>query len=85
MHCKAGRGRSTTVVLCYLVKYKGMTPGEALAMVRGKRPQIHLAQVLVLSCSQNLALRHETIRTHSSQFVHHTAALVFIDRARSTS
>jgi len=48
VHCKAGRGRSTTVVLCYLVKYKGMTPGEALAMVRGKRPQIHLAQVCLM-------------------------------------
>ena len=48
VHCKAGRGRSTTVVLCYLVKYKGMTPGEALAMVRSKRPQIHLAQVRLL-------------------------------------
>ncbi len=48
VHCKAGRGRSTTVVLCYLVKYKGMTPGEALAMVRGKRPQIHLAQARLL-------------------------------------
>ena len=44
MHCKAGRGRSTTVVLCYLIKHKGMAPTEALAMVRAKRPQIHLAQ-----------------------------------------
>ncbi|MCL7051749.1 hypothetical protein MKW94_008506 [Papaver nudicaule] len=26
VHCKAGRGRSTTVVLCYLVQTKQMTP-----------------------------------------------------------
>ena len=49
MHCKAGRGRSTTVVLCYLIKHKGMAPLEALAMVRGKRPQIHLAQARPMS------------------------------------
>nr|GFC65204.1 putative dual specificity protein phosphatase DSP8 [Tanacetum cinerariifolium] len=30
VHCKAGRGRSTTIVLCYLVEYKNMTPVSAL-------------------------------------------------------
>ncbi|XP_073387247.1 phosphatidylglycerophosphate phosphatase PTPMT1-like [Physcomitrium patens] len=43
VHCKAGRGRSTTVVLCYLVQYKGMTPMEAFQYVRGKRPRVLLA------------------------------------------
>ena len=45
VHCKAGRGRSTTLVLCYLVKARRMAPSTALALVRGKRPQVHLAQV----------------------------------------
>ena len=43
VHCKAGRGRSTTLVLCYLVSYGGYTPEDALEMVKGKRPQISLA------------------------------------------
>ncbi|KAJ4748915.1 dual specificity protein phosphatase family protein [Rhynchospora pubera] len=44
VHCKAGRGRSTTVVLCYLVKYKNMTPEEAFEHVRSIRPRVLLAR-----------------------------------------
>nr|GME02882.1 putative dual specificity protein phosphatase DSP8 [Ipomoea batatas] len=43
VHCKAGRGRSTTIVLCYLVEYKNMTPAEALEYVRSIRPRVLLA------------------------------------------
>ncbi|XP_062200797.1 phosphatidylglycerophosphate phosphatase PTPMT2-like isoform X1 [Phragmites australis] len=43
VHCKAGRGRSTTVVLCYLVQYKNMTPAEAYEHVRLRRPRVLLA------------------------------------------
>jgi atypical dual specificity phosphatase len=43
VHCKAGRGRSTTIVLCYLVEYKHMTPIGALEYVRSKRPRVLLA------------------------------------------
>nr|GEY86909.1 putative dual specificity protein phosphatase DSP8 [Tanacetum cinerariifolium] len=43
VHCKAGRGRSTTIVLCYLVEYKHMTPDSALAFVRSRRPRVLLA------------------------------------------
>lgn len=43
VHCKAGRGRSTTIVLCYLVKYRGMTPYDAFNHVRSKRPRVQLA------------------------------------------
>ncbi|KAF8034161.1 hypothetical protein BT93_C0438 [Corymbia citriodora subsp. variegata] len=42
VHCKAGRGRSTTVVLCYLVKHKHMTPSAALEFVRSRRPRVLL-------------------------------------------
>ncbi|CAN6179301.1 unnamed protein product [Urochloa humidicola] len=42
IHCKAGRGRSTTVVLCYLVKYKNMTPAAAFEYVRSKRARVLL-------------------------------------------
>uniref|UniRef100_A0A5B6Z5I5 phosphatidylglycerophosphatase n=2 Tax=Davidia involucrata TaxID=16924 RepID=A0A5B6Z5I5_DAVIN len=43
VHCKAGRGRSTTIVLCYLVEYKNMTPAAALEYVRSRRPRVLLA------------------------------------------
>uniref|UniRef100_A0A0D6QVV4 phosphatidylglycerophosphatase n=1 Tax=Araucaria cunninghamii TaxID=56994 RepID=A0A0D6QVV4_ARACU len=43
VHCKAGRGRSTTIVLCYLVEYRQMTPEDAYAYVRSKRPRVLLA------------------------------------------
>ncbi|KAL8503193.1 hypothetical protein ACS0TY_022082 [Phlomoides rotata] len=43
VHCKAGRGRSTTIVLCYLVEYKHMSPITALEYVRSRRPRVLLA------------------------------------------
>ncbi|XWS69960.1 hypothetical protein CRYUN_Cryun03dG0008300 [Craigia yunnanensis] len=43
VHCKAGRGRSTTIVLCYLVEHKHMTPAGALQYVRSRRPRVLLA------------------------------------------
>lgn len=43
VHCKAGRGRSTTIVLCYLIEYKNMTPADALEYVRSRRPRVLLA------------------------------------------
>ena len=44
IHCKAGRGRSTTIVLCYLVKYKNMTPSTAFEHVRSKRARVLLTR-----------------------------------------
>lgn len=43
VHCKAGRGRSTTIVLCYLVQHRQMTPSAAYAYVRFSRPRVLLA------------------------------------------
>ncbi|ESQ36847.1 hypothetical protein EUTSA_v10008212mg [Eutrema salsugineum] len=43
VHCKAGRGRSTTIVLCYLVKYREMTPECAFEYIRSIRPRVMLA------------------------------------------
>lgn len=55
VHCKAGRGRSTTLVLCYLVSEGGMEPADALRFVKAKRPQVKLATAqwaAVLACHQ---------------------------------
>ena len=38
IHCKAGRARSATVVLWWLVKYLGMSPEEAQAKLLEARP-----------------------------------------------
>ncbi|WCJ25832.1 Phosphatidylglycerophosphate phosphatase PTPMT1 [Euphorbia peplus] len=43
VHCKAGRGRSTTVVVCYLVQHRQMTPDAAYSYVRSIRPRVLLA------------------------------------------
>nr|DAD47700.1 TPA_asm: hypothetical protein HUJ06_017637 [Nelumbo nucifera] len=43
VHCKAGRGRSTTIVLCYLVEHKQMTPDAAYEYVRSIRRRVLLA------------------------------------------
>lgn len=43
VHCKAGRGRSTTVVICYLVQHKQMTPEVAFGYVKSIRPRVLLA------------------------------------------
>jgi len=42
VHCKAGRSRSATVVLSYVIKKYGMNPDEAISFVRSKRPHINL-------------------------------------------
>jgi len=49
VHCKAGRGRSATIVLCYLIA-KGLTPEQAQALVLEKRPHANrrLAQRAVV-------------------------------------
>lgn len=38
VHCKAGRARSGTVVLCYLIAAKGMTPEQAQQQILRHRP-----------------------------------------------
>jgi atypical dual specificity phosphatase len=39
-HCKAGRGRSTCVVIAYLVLFKGMRGEEAQAFIQARRPHV---------------------------------------------
>ncbi|KAL7608476.1 hypothetical protein Lser_V15G09668 [Lactuca serriola] len=43
VHCKAGRGRSTTIVICYLIQHRHMSPAAAYAYVRSIRPRVLLA------------------------------------------
>jgi len=41
VHCKAGRGRSATVVLCWLMAHAGLTPEEGQRLLLEKRPHVH--------------------------------------------
>ena len=42
VHCKAGVGRSATVVTAYYIKHKNMSAEEAIAFVKKQRPATHL-------------------------------------------
>ena len=46
VHCKAGRGRSATIVLCWLMKKEGISPEEGQALLLKKRGHVntHLAK-----------------------------------------
>lgn len=61
VHCKAGRGRSTTIVLCYLVEHKGMSPVDAYAYVRSKRPRVLLAASQWQAVQEYTKQRHRDI------------------------
>lgn len=57
VHCKAGRARSGTVVMCYLIGAQQMTPEAAQQLILSRRPHAHrhLAQRQVV---QQFWLRH---------------------------
>jgi len=41
IHCKAGRARSATIAICWLIQHRGMTPAAAQALLLSKRPHIN--------------------------------------------
>ena len=41
IHCKAGRARSATVALCWLMKHRGMTPEQGQAKLLESRPHVN--------------------------------------------
>lgn len=41
VHCAKGHGRSPTLVAAYFV-FKGMAVDEAIATIKGQRPEVHL-------------------------------------------
>jgi atypical dual specificity phosphatase len=57
VHCNAGKGRSTTVVLCYLMKTKGWTIYQAFDDVKDKRPHIANLKALCETRPQWLAVK----------------------------
>ncbi|HMP80437.1 MAG TPA: dual specificity protein phosphatase family protein [Pirellulaceae bacterium] len=51
VHCKAGRGRSATVAMCWLMKSKGLSAAEAQEWLIRRRPHVnrHLASRAVVA------------------------------------
>jgi len=45
LHCRNGHGRAPTMFAAYLMKSKGMSPEEAVAFIKERRPSIHLEEV----------------------------------------
>jgi atypical dual specificity phosphatase len=41
VHCKAGRARSATIVLCYLMAHAGLTAAQAQRRLLEVRPHVH--------------------------------------------
>lgn len=41
VHCKAGRARSATIALCWLVHARKLSPEAAQALLLEKRPHVH--------------------------------------------
>lgn len=41
IHCKAGRARSATVAMCWLMKYRGLSIDEAQSRLLETRPHVH--------------------------------------------
>lgn len=45
VHCKHGHGRSPTLVAGYFIKSQGMTPEEAVELIKSKRPETHITEI----------------------------------------
>lgn len=71
VHCKAGRGRSTTIVICYLVQHKQMTPDAAYDYVKAIRPRVLLAssQWQAVQEYYHLKVKKAVIYTHMTNLV----------------
>ncbi len=61
IHCKAGRGRSATVALCWLVAHRGLTPEQAQAHLEAARPHVD-KQLWRRQVVQRFAERHRDRR-----------------------
>jgi|WetSurMetagenome_2_1015567.scaffolds.fasta_scaffold10945_5 hypothetical protein len=48
-HCRHGRGRAPAVACAFLIKYRGMSVGDALQYVRSRRPNICINTVQIQS------------------------------------
>jgi len=55
IHCKAGKGRSSTILVCYLMKHKGYRKEDAVALINKKR----ITNTLFRQNKQDIILAYE--------------------------
>lgn len=55
VHCRNGHGRAPMAVAAYFIQYKKITVAAAIALIKTKRPEIHIeaAQITALEIFQN--------------------------------
>jgi len=58
VHCHLGHGRSPTMVAAYFIRYKKMSPDEAIEAVRSRRSEVHLEDSQV-----------EALKKYSKKFI----------------
>lgn len=44
IHCKNGHGRSPTMTAAYFIRFENLNIDEAIARVKGARPEIHILE-----------------------------------------
>ncbi len=47
LHCKNGHGRSSALLIAYLMKNKGMSLEQAMDFIRSKRPGAHIEKAQI--------------------------------------
>ncbi|CAF1116209.1 unnamed protein product [Adineta ricciae] len=55
VHCKAGMGRSATIVYCHLIANEHMTPEDAMKLIKEKRPEVTTSLIHYYSVKRFLA------------------------------
>jgi len=70
VHCHMGVSRSVTVVLAYLIEYKGMDLREAFHQVITRRPVAHPHPMLIASLVRQYGLPYDLETTLQERFLH---------------
>lgn len=73
IHCKAGRGRSATVVMCYLIS-KGYSPGDAQKLLIEKRPHV-VSSLAKRNVVIEFASKRKAVASGAAQALRETATL----------
>lgn len=68
-NCKSGKGRSATMVVAYLMQYRGMPLDEAVALVKLKRPEVSVHKSLFGEHYPNLKRFEQELQNPSNNHI----------------
>jgi atypical dual specificity phosphatase len=69
VHCKAGRGRSVAVVVCFLITQHGITTEQAINTILSKRSHIHMGKSQINACKQYEEFYLSTTNPHTPESI----------------